>query len=114
VHGDGLQSRHFAYIDDVVTANLLAADAPGSRIAGRAYNVGGREPCTLLDLLRELEQIMGPTDLPRFTDPRAGDVKRTFADLSAARSDLGYEPRVDVREGLEHTVRWFETRPLTP
>jgi UDP-glucose 4-epimerase len=113
VHGDGLQSRHFAYIDDVVTANVLAATQPAERVAGNAYNIGGGTPCTLLDLLRELERIMGPTQAPRHTDPRAGDVKHTFADLSAARSDLGYEPAVGVAEGLERTVEWFTTKPET-
>jgi UDP-glucose 4-epimerase len=110
VHGDGLQSRHFAYIDDVVAANVLAATVPAERVAGRAYNIGGGSPCTLLDLLAELERIMGPTAAPRHTDPRAGDVKHTFADLSAARSDLGYEPRVGVSKGLERTVAWFVER----
>ncbi len=110
VHGDGLQSRHFAYIEDVVVANLLAAEAPADRAAGRAYNIGGGQPCSLLDLLAELEAIMGPTKTPNFTEARAGDVKHTFADLSAAGSDLGYHPKVGVHEGLERTVRWFTTR----
>ncbi len=110
VHGDGRQSRHFAYIDDVVAANKLAASAPADRAAGKAYNIGGGEPCDLLDLLAELERIMGPTQPPRHTDPRPGDVKHTFADLSAARADLGYQPEVNVADGLERTVRWFQSR----
>jgi UDP-glucose 4-epimerase len=111
VHGDGLQSRHFAYIDDVVSANVLAATVPAERVAGHAYNIGGGTPCSLLDLLSELERIMGPTEAPRHTGPRAGDVKHTFADLSAARADLGYEPRVGIPEGLERTVAWFTMSP---
>ncbi len=110
VHGDGRQSRHFAYIDDVVAANLLAASAPPERVAGKAYNIGGGEPCDLLDLLAELERIMGPTQAARHTDARAGDVKHTFADLSAARADLDYQPKVSVGEGLERTVEWFGSR----
>jgi UDP-glucose 4-epimerase len=110
VHGDGLQSRHFAYIDDVVSANVLAGTVPADRVAGKAYNIGGGTPCTLLDLLTELERIMGPTEPPHHTETRAGDVKHTFADLSAARADLGYEPRIGVPEGLEHTVAWFTSR----
>jgi nucleoside-diphosphate-sugar epimerase len=114
VHGDGRQSRHFAYIDDVVTANLLAASAPPERAAGNAYNIGGGKPCDLLDLLAELERIMGPTQPARHTETRAGDVKHTFADLSAARADLGYDPKVDVGEGLDRTVEWFLSRASRP
>jgi UDP-glucose 4-epimerase len=110
VHGDGRQSRHFAYIDDVVDANVLAASAPAERAAGKAYNIGGGDPYDLLDILAELERIMGPTQPPRHTDPRAGDVKHTFADLSAARADLEYHPKVGVAEGLERTVEWFQSR----
>ena len=111
VHGDGHQSRHFAFISDVVHANLLASSASADHCAGHAYNVGGQEPCDLLDLLTELERILGPGQAPRHTEPRAGDVRRTHADLAAARRDLGYEPEVSVREGLEQTVAWFAAAP---
>jgi UDP-glucose 4-epimerase len=107
VHGDGHQSRHFAFISDVVRANLLASSAPADQCAGRAYNIGGQEPYDLLDLLGELERILGPGQAPRHTEPRAGDVRRTFADLSAARRDLGYDPQVSVADGLRQTVAWF-------
>ena len=107
VHGDGHQSRHFAFISDVVRANLLAASAPAELCAGRADNIGGQEPYDLLDLLEELERILGPGQSPRHEAPRAGDVRRTFADLTAARRDLAYDPQVSVPEGLQQTVAWF-------
>jgi nucleoside-diphosphate-sugar epimerase len=110
IHGDGHQSRHFAFISDVVRANLLATEAPAAQCAGRAYNVGGREPCDVMAVLGELERVIGPGAPPRHTEPRAGDVRRTYADLTAARRDLSYEPQVSVREGLERTVAWFRER----
>ena len=112
IHGDGRQSRHFAFISDVVDANLLATTAAAAQCAGRAYNIGGQEPCDLLELLAVLEQLLGPGRPPVHTDPRAGDVRRTFADLSMARRDLGYVPKVPVQEGLRETVAWFRAREI--
>jgi nucleoside-diphosphate-sugar epimerase len=63
-----------------------------------------------MEVLGELERVIGPGAPPRHTEPRAGDVRRTYADLSAARRDLSYEPQVSVREGLERTVAWFRER----
>jgi len=104
VHGDGLQSRDFTYIENVVQANLLAAKAPG--VGGRVYNIacGGRY--SLLDLLAILNEILGKNIPPVHTDPRAGDVKHSQADIARARADLGYEPIVDWRDGLERTVHY--------
>ena len=108
IHGDGLQTRDFSYIDDVVRANLLAARAPASACAGKAYNVAGGRSYSLVDLLEILQGIIGARVDPIHTDPRAGDVRDTCADISAAATDLGFEPAVDFAEGLERTVRWFE------
>jgi UDP-glucose 4-epimerase len=107
IHGDGHQSRDFTYIDNVVKGNLAAAEAPAGRVSGRVYNVaaGGRH--SLLDLLHELGDIMGVDPAPDFTDPRAGDVRDSSADISLARTDLGYEPDVSFRDGLVATVEWF-------
>lgn len=110
VHGDGRQSRHFAYISDVVEANLLAAQAPAERCSGRAFNIAGGDTYDLLDLLAILEKIIGTTVAPHHTDPRAGDVRNTFADLSEAQTRLGYEAKVSFEEGLRHTVEWFTAR----
>jgi len=91
----------------LIDANLLAAEAPADRVAGNAYNIGGGEPCDLLDILAHLERIIGPAKPPHHTEPRAGDVRHTFADLTAARRDLGYDPKTSVADGLERTVEWF-------
>jgi UDP-glucose 4-epimerase len=110
VHGDGTQSRDFTYIDDVVAANLAAAEAPGERCSGRAFNVAGGRPSSILDLLRMLKGITGHSVEPRFTEPRAGDVRHTWADIGSAREGLGYGPTVGMEEGLARTVAWFHHR----
>jgi len=110
VHGDGGQSRSFAYIDDVVAANLAAATAPAEACSGRAYNIGGNRRSTLLELLDELGAILGVEVDPEHTSPRAGDIRHSFADISAATRDLGWEPKVGLSEGLRRTVEWFTLR----
>jgi UDP-glucose 4-epimerase len=107
VHGDGLQSRDFAFIRDVVAANLGAASAPAENCSGKAYNIAGGGEYTLMDLLGILGDILGVEPKPTHTDPRPGDVRHTKADISAAGRDIGYKPSVSFREGLEHTVAWF-------
>ena len=106
VHGDGRQSRDFAFIDDAVAAFAAAGSAPPGACAGKAYNVAGGAVHSLLDLLAILEEILGVPALPRHIEPRAGDVRHTQADLSAAAADLGWSPAVGFAEGLRRTVLW--------
>ena len=107
VHSDGRQSRDFTYIDDVVSANLAAANAPAKKCSGNAYNIAGGTAYSLLDLLEILGDIMVVEPRPVFTDPRPGDVRNTRADITAARRDLAHEPRIGFEEGLRRTVKWF-------
>src|SRR5262245_44629731 len=110
VHGDGRQSRDFTYVVDAVAATLAAMDAPGERCAGRAYNIAPGESHDLLELLDILGRLLGTKPEPRHTAERAGDVRRTMADPSASRRDLGYSCRTGFEDGLRRTVEWFETR----
>jgi len=110
VHGDGRQSRDFSYIDDVVDANLCAASAPADRCSGRAYNIAGGEAFDLLDLLSILGEILDVVPEPEHTDPRAGDVRHTRADVTAAADDLRFRSSTSFPEGLERTVDWFSRR----
>lgn len=105
VYGDGGQTRDFTYVSNVVDANLLACETDGAD--GTALNIACGESISLLDLIRELNAIVG-TDLePVFAPERKGDVRHSLADIEPAREKLGYEPGVGLREGLERTVEWM-------
>jgi nucleoside-diphosphate-sugar epimerase len=105
LHGDGLQSRDFSYISNVLDANLRAAEAPNA--SGKVYNVACGERITLLDLVAKINQLLGTNVQPIHTEARAGDVRHSQADISRARADLGYEPRVGWEEGLQRCVEKF-------
>lgn len=105
IFGDGTQSRDFVYVENVVQANLLAAQAPG--ISGRVYNVACGVTASVLDLLKEICGLLDKPFEPAFAPPRVGDVQHSSADISAARRDLGYEPSVDLKEGLRRTIQWY-------
>lgn len=107
IFGDGLQSRDFAYIDNVVAANLLAAEQPAAKVAGRVFNVAGGTSVTLLDLAAELNQLTGQELQPQHQPARCGDIRDSAADLSVSRRDLGYSPQVSWQEGLRHTLNFY-------
>jgi UDP-glucose 4-epimerase len=107
IFGDGLQSRDFTYVDNVVAANLAAAAAPVEHVAGRVFNVALGDSVTLLDLVRDLGMISGAPLEPVFRPGRAGDVKHSRADVSAARAAFGFDPAVGWHEGLRRTYEWY-------
>jgi len=107
IFGDGLQSRDFTYVTDVVQALLKAAAAPD--VAGKVYNVGTGKSVTLLELLAALNRQLGTNVAPQFAPARAGDVRHSRADIARTRRDLGYEPRVAFEDGLAETVRWMRS-----
>jgi UDP-glucose 4-epimerase len=109
VHGDGKQSRDFTYVSDVVDANLAAASAPAAACSGRVYNVAAGNEWSLLDILRVLDELLGASTAPKFTDPRAGDVRHSRADATAAARDLGFRAAVELDEGLRRTVDWLRS-----
>ena len=127
IHGTGKQSRDFTYIDNVVQANILGATVPSSttvpspaiipsplRGEGKGegknktfcevFNVACGKEQSILNLVDTLNEITGKSIEPIFTPPRAGDVLRTLADISKVKQKLGYEPKVDFKEGLRRTV----------
>jgi UDP-glucose 4-epimerase len=112
VHGDGTQSRDFAFVADVVRANILAATAPAEACNGKAYNIAGGKEQSLLEMLAILKEAIGADVEPNHVGPRAGDVRHSFADLSQAKADLGYEPSISFADGLAKTVEWFSTREI--
>jgi UDP-glucose 4-epimerase len=105
IYGDGLQSRDFTYVENVVEANLLASEAEG--IAGKAFNVacGGRY--SLLDLLDNIKQIIGSDIQPIHEPSRAGDVRDSQASIEAAARGFAYRVKVDFDEGIRRTVDWY-------
>jgi nucleoside-diphosphate-sugar epimerase len=102
VHGDGLQSRDFSYVDNVVSANLAACRATAG--FGEAYNVACGSRFTLLELLDILAELTGRAAEPEFGEPRPGDVRHSLAEIAKAGRVLGYTPEVDFRAGLEKIV----------
>jgi UDP-glucose 4-epimerase len=109
VHGDGLQSRDFTFVEDAVAANLSAATAPSSACSGWAFNVAGGRAYSILDLLGILERILGVEARPVHIDPRPGDVRHSRADIEGARRVLRHGPRVPFEEGLRRTVEWVSS-----
>jgi UDP-glucose 4-epimerase len=105
IFGDGEQSRDFTYVDNVVDANLAALDTMG--IGGRVYNIACGERITLNELAEGLRDETGTTVDVVHGPARAGDVRHSHADISLAREELGYEPRVALAEGLRRTVAHF-------
>jgi nucleoside-diphosphate-sugar epimerase len=108
IFGDGEQSRDFTYVENVVQANLLAMEADVA--PGRVYNVACGERVTLNQLVGVLRELVGGDVEPVYAAPRAGDVRHSLADLTASRRDLGYEPTVDLREGLRRSVEDLQDR----
>jgi UDP-glucose 4-epimerase len=105
IYGDGSQSRDFTFVDNVVEANLLAAQAQG--VSGRVYNTACGQSLDLVTLLRLICERLDVTFAPYFAPARVGDVQHSWADISAAERDLGYRARVSVSEGLARTVDWY-------
>lgn len=108
VNGDGEQSRDFTYVDNAVSANLLACTAPDA--PGKVFNIGCGDRFTLNQLLDRLRKIMGHSLPAEYGPARQGDVKDSLADISQAEKYLGYRVLVDFDEGLRKTVEWF-SRP---
>jgi UDP-glucose 4-epimerase len=109
VFGDGEQTRDFCFIDNAVRANLLAGTT-SRKLRGEVVNIACGERTSLNQLLEILRTLTGARLDPDHRPARAGDVRDSLADVTAARDLLGYEPRVDVREGLKRTLEAFRTR----
>jgi UDP-glucose 4-epimerase len=108
IYGDGKQSRDFTFIDNVVQANLLAGSCPQS-LCGASLNIASGRRLTLLEVLAALRTIMGVNSVePDFQAPRAGDVRDSLADITAARDLFGYQPSVSFESGLQRMV--FDSR----
>ena len=111
IHGDGEQTRDFTYIANVVDGVLRACDAP--HVAGEVINVATGRRISLNELLRVLNGLVGAHVRPIYQPSRAGDVRDSQADISKARSLLGYEPTVSLEDGLRRTLDWCRAERST-
>jgi UDP-glucose 4-epimerase len=108
IFGDGEQSRDFLYVSNVVEANILASKT--SEASGEAFNIAGGERITINSLVQSINEVLDKEIKPSYSEPRPGDIKLSFADISRARKMLKYDPSVSFREGLRETVRWYKER----
>lgn len=108
IFGDGLQGRDFVYVANVVQALTRAADAKAADVAGKVYNVGNGQSTTILELARQVNRLLGQTIEPIHAPARAGDVRQSEADITSARRDLGYEPRISFGDGLAQTLQYYQ------
>jgi UDP-glucose 4-epimerase len=108
IHGDGRQSRDFTFVDDVIHANLVAAEAPG--VSGRVYNIARGGRTSLLELVATINAVLGTDIVPTHDEPRLGDVCHSQADISRAAADLGYRPRTSVEAGVRRCIAHLSAR----
>lgn len=110
IHGDGLQSRDFTFVDNAVQANMLALFTERAAAVNQIYNVACGEQTTLLEMVTLLQQISGKNLQAAHMAARPGDVRHSKADISKIQSLLGYQPTVRFAEGLARVYRWYEAQ----
>jgi len=110
IYGDGEQSRDFTYIDNVVEANLLAARA--KHTAGEFLNIACGQAITVNEIIDYVNDLLGKSIKPIYTDPRPGDVKHSLADITLAEKTIGYKPTIPFREGLQLAIDWYRENLL--
>lgn len=111
IHGDGEQTRDFTYIDDVVDLVIKASKVPG--VAGKIFNAGNGNRYSLNQIWSLLERIEGVSIPAKYGPPRAGDVRDSQADTTAAERELGHSPRFTIEEGLRRTLEWYRESLVT-
>jgi len=105
IYGDGEQTRDFTYVSDIVDANILAMELSGKSC--EVYNIGGGSRTTVKNCIKTLEEIMGKKAAVKYIETQKGDVEHTYADTSKAARDLGYKPKVSLRDGLKKELDWI-------
>ncbi len=108
INGDGSHSRDFTYVDNAVQANILALFTENGQALNQVYNIACGEQTTLNELFEILKNEAGSALQPIHGPERAGDVRHSLADISKARSLLGYDVKVNVKEGLRNTLEWYK------
>lgn len=112
INGDGLQTRDFTYVDNVVQANIKALFTEKKEAINEVYNIGMGGRYTLLDLYKNIAEITNCPHPPIHRENRAGDIRDSQANVDKAMHLLGYTPAVNLKEGLQLTVEWFKKQKL--
>jgi UDP-glucose 4-epimerase len=110
IFGDGTQSRDFTYIDNAVSANLLACKAPAHDVAGKVFNCATGKRADLNETFEIMKKLTGYKGEVKYGPERGGDIKHSLADLSRTGKHLGYKPQVEFEEGLRRTVEWYKSQ----
>lgn len=105
VYGDGLQSRDFTYVDNVVEANLLAARAKQTK--GEVLNIACGQAVTVNEVIDIINELLGKDIKPKYDPPRPGDVKHSLADISLAKKLIGFKPKIQFKQGLQKAIDWY-------
>jgi UDP-glucose 4-epimerase len=107
IFGDGSTSRDFTYVDNAVSANLLACQVPRDIATGRVFNIGTGASHTLNDVYAGIADILGFSRKPNYGPSREGDIQHSLANIDRASKELGYSPKADFYHGLQNTVAWY-------
>ncbi len=110
IFGDGETSRDFTFIDNAVSANLLACAAPAAECVGRVFNCATGRRITLNQTFEALKKLTGYLGAVKYVPERSGDIKHSLADITLAQKHLGYKVLVNFEEGLRRTVDWYKTQ----
>ncbi|MHC4643541.1 MAG: NAD-dependent epimerase/dehydratase family protein, partial [Planctomycetota bacterium] len=110
IFGDGLQSRDFTYVDNVIEANLLAARAKETK--GEVINIATGQAVTVNETIDLIDQLLGKNIKPIYADPRPGDVKHSLADISTAENLIGFKPKLSFKKGLQLAIDWYRDNLL--
>jgi UDP-glucose 4-epimerase len=106
IYGDGSNTRDFVYVDDVVSANLLAART--AHATGQVFNIASGRGTTLMDLFKEVKRVVGYEGNVNFAAAREGDIKHSVADITSAQNELGYRVQAELSYGIAQTVEWYQ------
>ncbi len=110
IYGDGLQSRDFTYVDNVVEANLLAARA--KRTTGDVINIACGQAVTVNETIAIINELLGKDVEPKYDPPRPGDVKHSLADITLAQKTIKFKPKVQFKQGLQKAINWYRENLL--
>ena len=108
IFGDGLQTRDFVYVANIVMANLLAAEAPAKTVAGKVFNLGMGREITLKELFYALQKVAGSRVEPKYEPERRGDIRKSGADIKSARTAMGEFGKIPFDQGLKWTWEFYQ------